>query len=210
MRSEGGSGVVQKYRFGTFGKVFNVRLQQTGVGVVLFTVGKPVYQMLTAPFVRRIGIRTRKSGFSLIEVLIVVAIILIVTAIAIPSLLRSKISANEASAVESLRTINTACVGYSTAYGTYPASLTALGPSTLPSSASADLLDSVVSSGVKSGYKFSFFAGPSGLNGITSYSITAIPVTFDISGQRGFYTDQTLVIRANTSGTASSSDSPIG
>jgi type IV pilus assembly protein PilA len=156
--------------------------------------------------------RICRNGFSLIELLIVVAIILIIAAIAIPNLLRAKIAANEASAVGSLRTINTACANYSTTFGgSYPASLTVLGPSTSPSSTAADLLDDVVSSGIKSGYTFSFSPGPADVNGlVSSYSITAIPMSFGFSGQRGFYTDQSLVIRFNTSGTASSSDSPIG
>ena len=72
--------------------------------------------------------RRRQKGFSLIELLIVVAIILIIAAIAIPNLLRSKMAANEASAVGSLRTINTACIEYSTTYGGYPSALTNLGP----------------------------------------------------------------------------------
>ena len=72
--------------------------------------------------------RNKQKGFSLIELLIVVAIILIIAAIAIPNLLRSKMAANEASAVGSLRTLNTACVSYSTSYGGYPDTLAKLGP----------------------------------------------------------------------------------
>ena len=71
--------------------------------------------------------RNKQKGFSLIELLIVVAIILIIAAIAIPNLLRSKMAANEASAVGSLRTINTASVAFSTTYGNYPAALVELG-----------------------------------------------------------------------------------
>jgi type IV pilus assembly protein PilA len=154
-------------------------------------------------------VKKNQKGFSLIELLIVVAIILIIAAIAIPNLLRSRMAANEASAVGSLRTINTACVTYSTTYPSvgYPASLAAMGPATSATSASADLMDSVLSSGTKSGYTFTFntVAGtPS-----TGYSVTADPVSRGTSGQRGFYTDQSGVIRYEASITASSSSSPL-
>jgi len=150
-------------------------------------------------------------GFSLIELLIVVAIILIIAAIAIPNLVRSKMVANEASAVGSLRTMNTAFVNYAAVYGIgYPASLTDLAQSSTPSSTAADLLDSALIAGTKSGYSFSYTAGPPAAGGlISTYSITASPLTLGSSGQRGFFTDQTMVIRANPNGTASSSDSPI-
>src|SRR5579864_1181064 len=105
--------------------------------------------------------RNKQKGFSLIELLIVVAIILIIAAIAIPNLLRSKIAANQASAVGSLRTLNTACIAFSTSYGQFPAALTNLGPvgSGTASSTSADLIDSVLSAGQKSGYVFTFTPG---------------------------------------------------
>lgn len=155
--------------------------------------------------------RPRNNGFSLIELLIVVAIILVIAAIAIPSLMRSKIAANEASAVGSMRTINTAFTSYALTYGGgFPASLSDLGPSSSPSSTAADLLDAVLITGIKSGYTFSYSPGPAGSNGlITSYSITANPIAPGSSGQRGFFTDQSLVIRVNATGTASSTDSPI-
>ena len=153
--------------------------------------------------------KKNQKGFSLIELLIVVAIILIIAAIAIPNLLRSRMAANEASAVGSLRTINTACVTYSTTYQSqgYPASLAALGPSTSATSASADLVDSVLSGGTKSGYTFTFKGD--GNTPSVGYSVVADPSNRGTSGQRGFYTDQSGVIRANPTTTATSSSSPL-
>jgi type IV pilus assembly protein PilA len=155
--------------------------------------------------------RNRRKGFSLIELLIVVAIILILAAIAIPNLLRSKISANEASAVESLRTLNTVCVIYSTAYGGYPSALSNLGPATPATATSADLIDSVLASGSKSGYSFIYSVGASDSSGgVLSYSVTAVPISTGTTGQRSFFTDQTGVIRTNPIGTATAASSPIG
>jgi prepilin-type N-terminal cleavage/methylation domain-containing protein len=157
--------------------------------------------------------RTKKNqkGFSLIELLIVVAIILIIAAIAIPNLLRSRMAANEASAVGSLRTINTAAVTYSTTYGIgYPAAITNLGPGTPATSATADLIDSVLSAGIKSGYTFSYSAGSADSAGnINDYVLTAVPVNIGTTGQRGFYTDQTGVIRADSAGSPSVNSTPI-
>ena len=148
--------------------------------------------------------RNKQKGFSLIELLIVVAIILIIAAIAIPNLLRAKIAANEASAVGSLRTINTASVAYSTTYGTYPTALSNLGPSTSPTSTTADLIDSVLVTGTKSGYSFSYVAGASN----TTYALNASPVS-TATGTRYFYTDQSGVIRANTTAAATSASTPL-
>ncbi len=149
--------------------------------------------------------RNKQKGFSLIELLIVVAIILIIAAIAIPNLLRSKMAANEASAVGSLRTMNTASVSYSTTYGNYPPALPSLGPSSSPTSTTADLIDSALASGTKSGYSFTFTtASP-----YQQYSITASPITPGVTGQRYFYTDQSGVIRVNLTATATSTDNPL-
>jgi len=155
----------------------------------------------------------KQRGFSLIELLIVVAIILIIAAIAIPNLIRSKMSANEASAIASMRTINTSCVEYSTTYNVgFPASLANLGPAATASSASADLIDSALASTVKSGYVFTYTAGTADSSGtINAYTLTAAPSVPGATGTRTFFTDQTNVIRQDSSGSGATANStPIG
>src|SRR5580704_4147478 len=153
----------------------------------------------------------KQKGFSLIELLIVVAIILIIAAIAIPNLLRARMAANEASAVASLRTINTALITYNSTYGQYPTSLLNLADVTAgtnPTSTSADLLDPILGSSApqKSGYNFVYAA--TGTGNIT-YTINGNPVVANQTGLRYFFTDQSAVIRANPSTTASIADSPL-
>jgi len=132
----------------------------------------------------------KHRGFSLIELLIVVAIILIIAAIAIPNLLRARISANEASATGSLRTINTAEVSYASFYPAvgFPASIAILGgaaPCT-PGVATACILDGTLTGGSKSGYTFTA-AGLLPVNGAnTEFVANGVPATLNTTGVKGF------------------------
>jgi type IV pilus assembly protein PilA len=143
-----------------------------------------------------------QKGFSLIELLIVVAIILIISAIAIPSYLRSRMQANEASAVSSLRMINTAAITYSSTYVNvgYPTNLTDMGgvnPCTATST-SACLIDDSLAQGTKSGYSIVWTGD--GATPSVAYTITGTPLVIGGSGQRMFCTDQTGVMRFDPSG----------
>ena len=154
------------------------------------------------------------KGFSLIELLIVVAIILIIAAIAIPNLLRSRIAANQASAVGSLRTLNTAEVTYSSTYNVgFTATMSYLAPPTTaganPTSTAAGLIDSVLAGGSKSGYAFAYSSGtPDSAGRINEYQFTGSPITSS-TGTNFYFTDQSGVIRQNSTATAGSTDSPI-
>jgi len=159
--------------------------------------------------------KTRKlsnAGFSLIELLIVVAVILIIAALAIPNYLQAKMRANEASAVNGLRSISTAEVDYVTTYGVdYSNGLLPLsGNGVNPTQSAAGLIDQSLASGTKSGYVFTFNVLSTDAQGNpATYSVNADPQTQNRTGQRHFYTDQTCVIRGNTSVQAGPTDSPL-
>jgi prepilin-type N-terminal cleavage/methylation domain-containing protein len=151
----------------------------------------------------------KQKGFSLIELLIVVAIILIIAAIAIPNLLRSRIAANEASAVGSIRTINTSEVTFASTYPNVGFAMLPALAGTGGSSAGAGLVDSVLGAGTKSGYVFVVTTGGAATGGpATTYTVIGDPQNSQ-TGQRHFFSDQSGVIRFNTSTGATVNDSPL-
>ena len=132
----------------------------------------------------------RRRGFSLIELLIVIAIILIIITVALPKLTRARMYAQEVTAINSIKTIHTVQVSYYSQFGRYAASLAELGPpaSGAASAAAADLIGNDLSNGKKQGYIFTVAAVQGG------YTISAVPDSFGNSGSRTFFSDQSMVV----------------
>src|SRR5579872_5480254 len=136
---------------------------------------------------RQSCLRRRGSrGFSLIELLIVIAIILIILAIAVPKLGSAKMNANEMAVLRELQTITSMQTQYYSQFGRYATTLAELGPpaSGGPGPQAADLIPGSLSSGEKDGYTFVLTATPSG------YTVNANPKVYNSSGRRTFYADQ--------------------
>jgi len=156
--------------------------------------------------------RQKHKGFSLIELLIVVAIILIIAAIAIPNLLKARIAANEASAVGTLRTINTGAVTYQSTYNNgFPQTFAIFGGAPPGSCAAANLLDTTLTTtGQKSGYTITYTqvkaltvaATGCGAPGSATYVVGAVPLSVNATGNRTFCSDESGVIHQDITGGA--------
>jgi type IV pilus assembly protein PilA len=179
---------------------------------------QPIDALMVAEHLRM----DKQQGFTLAELLITVTILLILAAIAIPNFLRARLSANEASAVASMHSIDTAEISYSATFPQvgYASDLNTLGPGPIPGNQSitqdnACLLDAILgcTAGVgtascpKSGYQFNIAAGSG--TPITTYTSYGNPTVHNQTGTRYFYSDNSSVIRYNTSTVASLSDLAI-
>jgi type IV pilus assembly protein PilA len=163
----------------------------------------------------------KQKGFSLIELLIVVAIILIIAAIAIPNLLRARMAANESSAAASIRTINTGEVTYNSTYPTigYSSNLVklggALGAACVPSTTTACLIDSVLANSGnpagsgKSGYQFTSGAGTTAAGLNLGYAVKGAPTTVNQTGIRAFCSEEDAVIRVDPLGVCAVTEAGI-
>ena len=135
--------------------------------------------------------RLLRRGFSLVELLIVIAIILIIATIALPKLNKARMYAQETAAINAIKTIHTVQAQYFSQFGRYATNLTELGPpaSGNPGPGGADLISNDLAAGEKQGYKFTVVGGPGG------YTISAVPVAYGNTGSRTFFSDQSMVIR---------------
>jgi type IV pilus assembly protein PilA len=159
--------------------------------------------------------KKNQKGFSLIELLIVVAIILIIAAIAIPNLLRARMAANESSAVGTVRTLVTSEVTFSSTWNIgFAPTLAALGGTAVPcvaSSTAACLIDPLIAAGgPKSGYTIAALGGTPANGVISTFGVSAYPVTQGTTGTRTFCSDESGVVRVDVTGAAMATPTDTG
>ena len=137
--------------------------------------------------------RSSARGFSLIELLIVIAIILVILAVAVPKLGSAKMNANEMVVIREIQTIHQAETQYMSQFGRFATTLNELGPPTSggPGQQAADLIPNSLAAGEKDGYIFTLTATPQG------YTVNANPKVYNSTGRRTFYSDQTMTIHQN-------------
>jgi len=173
--------------------------------------GEPAQTGARGGFVSRHNIGMRQSGsrrsvrgFSLIELLIVIAIILIILTIAVPKLSTAQMNAREMAVVREIQTVNTAQAQYMSQFGKFAASMAELGPpaSGGPGTGAADLIPGSLAAGEKDGYTFTLAATPSG------YTLNVNPKVYNSSGRRTFYSDQNMIIHQNWSAEPANASSP--
>ena len=148
--------------------------------------------------------RVRSRGFSLIELLIVIAIILIILAIAVPKLGSARMNATETVVIREIQTIHQGQTQYLSQFGKYATTLAELGPpaSGGPGPQAADLIPASLASGEKDGYIFTMTATPQG------YTVNANPKVYNSTGRRTFYSDQGMAIHQNWSQEPANASSP--
>jgi len=148
--------------------------------------------------------RCRVRGFSLIELLIVIAIILIILTIAVPKMNVAQMNAREMAIIKEIQTINAAQTQYLSQFGKFAASVAELGPPASGGSgaSAAGLIPGTLASGEKNGYTFVLAASPSG------YTLNVNPKIYNSTGRRTFYSDQDKIIHQNWSDEPANASSP--
>lgn len=194
-----------------------------GICSFLFSIltGIPaiIFGHLAKNDIRKSGGRIQGDGAALAGLIlgyfsvVFIPMVLIIAAIAIPNLLRSKMAANEASAVGSMRTIVTAAVTYYSVYQKgFPPDLASLGRGvgSATDARSAGLLDEELAAGLRHGYVFTYRATSTGSNGVPdAFQVNADPITPGTTGVRHFFVDQTGVIRCDENGPADQHSPPL-